>query len=47
MNEWMFPRNEIRRKTTRLRVNGTIRPLCYMPSYGANKDMVTLTLSMT
>ena len=46
MNEWMFPRNEVRRTVTRLRVNGTIRPLSYMPSDGAYKDKVTLSLSM-
>jgi len=46
MNEWMFPQNEVRRTATRLRVNGTIRPLSHMPSQEAYKDKVTLTLSM-
>jgi len=46
MNEWMFPRNEVRRTATRLSVNGTIRPLSYMASYGAHTDKVTLNLSM-
>jgi len=46
MNEWTFLGNVVRRTATRLRVNGTIRPLSYMPSYGAHKDKVHLTLCM-
>jgi hypothetical protein len=47
VNEWMFPRNEVRRTATRLRVNATIRPLSHMPLYGAHKDKATFTLSMS